>query len=169
MILDIFLMILSKYQAVIGVVVGGACTILGSYLSSEKQINAQREIFDDQVEFQKKVYNDDLLQKTQETRWRLKYTLLIDFIANRGAITDKPLEKTGADPVKFFNALQRIDIVFYDSDCVIAKNKKFTESINSGQGMKTSHLFDLAVAMYEDLNLIPPAEEIFLSPLVINI
>lgn len=168
MTMDLSLMILSKYQAVIGVIVGGACTILGSYLSSKKQVNAQREIFDDQVRFQKDVYNDELLQKTEETRWQLKYTLLVDFIANRGSITNRPIEITAADPVKFFNALHRIDIVFYDSDNVIEKNQAFTNSINFGDGMKTEELYDLAIAMYENLGLIPPSEEVFLSPLVIN-
>lgn len=161
-------MILSKYQAVIGVIIGGVCTILGSYLSSKKQVKAHKEIFDKQVIHQKEVYNDELLQKTEETRWRLRYTLLIDFIANRGSITGGPIEKTGADPVKFFNALHRIDIVFYDSKKVVERNKTFTHSINFGEGMKIDELYDLAVAMYENLDLVPPVKDEFLSPLVIS-
>lgn len=155
--IESLVLVLSEYQALIGVLIGGLATILGSYLSSKNQINAQQDIF-----------NKELLQKEQETFWKLKYTLLIDFIGNRGAITKKPIEISAADPIKLFNALNRIDIVFFNAEKVLEANKIFNHSIKNGEGMKVDELYNLAVAIHEDLNLTPPSKESFLNPLVIN-
>lgn len=162
-ILEQTLSILNEYGALIGVIIGGLCTIYGSYLSANKQAKSQKEIFDEEISL-----------KNEDLRWQLKYSLLVDFIGNRGALViGNPNIINASDPVKFFNALNRIEIVFYDSEAVLEKNKVFRIIIldPGKKNLKDTNdaLYDLAVAMHEDLGIQSPDKKSFLNPLMINV
>lgn len=156
-------LILNEYGALIGVIIGGLCTIFGSYLSANKQAKSQREIFDEEI-----------TMKNEDLRWQLKYSLLVDFVANRGTLAiGNPNIGNTSDPVKFFNAINRIEIVFYDSDMVLEKYKKFRTIILSDQSQDTQStnnaLYNLAIAMHKNLGIRSPDKETFFKPLIINI
>ncbi|MDV2683991.1 hypothetical protein RYX56_06345 [Alkalihalophilus lindianensis] len=166
--------------SVIGVLIGGFCTILGSYIASSRQVKAQKEIFADEIN-----------ERYSQQRKELKLSLLADFMGHRNAIVGNSPGMSQARGISdnsiFFSALNKIGVIFSDSPKVLDSYNNFRkiiiqkdihsharEMIRTGVGMTElvesqtttdSALYQLAVGMHEDLNIIPPDEETFFKPL----
>ncbi|RKD84127.1 hypothetical protein ATL39_0060 [Sinobaca qinghaiensis] len=166
--------------SIIGVLIGGICTIIGSYLASSKQVKAQKDIFSSEVS-----------ERYEHQRTELKLSLLADFMGHRNVIVGGAPgiseSKKIAEGAVFFSALNKIGVIFSSSEEVINsymhfrkivlekdihkqaenifKTGKGFEEIMESQSVADAALHDLAVKMHKDLDIEPPDMETFSKPL----
>ncbi|WP_411842449.1 hypothetical protein [Salinicoccus sp. HZC-1] len=123
---------LGNHGALIGVIIGGLCTIAGSYLSANKQVNNQKDIFNSQKE-----------ETTNTMRWQLKYSILADIVGNRRCIVGgNPQQNTNSsDSVVFFVVLNKVGTAFYDSEEVTKAYDNFHSTILTRSGDANEDLY----------------------------
>ena len=140
-------------QTFFGALLGGAFTILGGIIQQKRSEKA----------------------KAEDDKKQLKFKILCDFEANKGAIgvnqNNNNNKKNEFGP-EFIRALNKIPVVFYDSKNVMESYQNFltkiddhtrSEYLNESSKSPNQLLYDLAISMYDDLKMSKPDYKTFFT------
>ena len=138
-------------QTLFGALLGGAFTILGGIIQQKRSEKA----------------------KAEDDKKQLKFKILCDFEANKGAIgvnlNNNNKNEFGPE---FIRALNKIPVVFYDSKNVMESYQNFltkiddhtrSEYLNESSKSPNQLLYDLAISMYDDLKMSKPDYKTFFT------
>lgn len=139
-------------QTLFGALLGGAFTILGGIIQQKRSEKA----------------------KAEDDKKQLKFKILCDFEANKGAIGVNQNNNNNKNEfgTEFIRALNKIPVVFYDSKNVMESYQNFltkiddhtrSEYLNVNSKSPNQLLYDLAISMYDDLKMSKPDYKTFFT------
>lgn len=137
-------------QTLFGALLGGAFTIFGGIIQQKRSEKA----------------------KAEDDKKQLKFKILCDFEANKGAIGVNLNNNKNEFGPEFIRALNKIPVVFYDSKNVMESYQNFltkiddhtrSEYLNENSKSPNQLLYDLAISMYDDLKMSKPDYKTFFT------
>ncbi|SER54316.1 hypothetical protein [Salipaludibacillus aurantiacus] len=126
-------------------IIGATAAIYGGHKATQKQLAFQEELFERELKARRK-----------ESRIEAKHKILSEVTGNIAVISDGSNLEQNGDSVKFFGALNQVNLVFNDAPNVISANQI---GVNTGED-----LYKLISEMHKDLGLPLPEKESVLSP-----